>query len=423
MEVASQGRVGSQGGGEATVFDTSQFYNQMYNIQKDVMLNQEKKRKEYEQQQATWNSLLEDPGDVWQSDYEQVNKAVTEYNDFIIDMKSKGLDPETLDASLMRKMKQLESAVRKATSAAKDNETYYNQSFNILNQDKAGKYNKEYAAQWLKDYADPNKSPQDRAKMRNESNPFKLNYDIIEFVDKTIPEESIDDTGRKKVIYRDENAHKAIVLSYIQNDPLGEEVFESLKEPGETEIMFAERIAKLGQAKYKPKTDVQPAPVRATSSGKSTTKKANEYGSGVWGDLSIVVEPGANTEYFGSGYNQMAITKNNQELAPIQGIDGGSNNGYRTIPKFKPTGFYLSKGGMDVSVKGYELDDDNNYVTDDEGKPVEIWVSYNQNKAKLKSYLNGFDPLTEFNERNNPTGTTSTSTGSSKFTGVPQGGF
>jgi hypothetical protein len=85
MEVASQGRVFQGQGGEATVLDTSGFYNQMYDIQKDILAKQEKKRKEYEQQQATWNALLEDMPDVWQSDYEYVNKAVNEYNDFIIE--------------------------------------------------------------------------------------------------------------------------------------------------------------------------------------------------------------------------------------------------------------------------------------------------------------------------------------------------
>ena len=404
MEVASQGRVGSQGGGEATVFDTSAFYNQMYNIQRDVAAKQEQKKKEYEKQQATWNALLEDPGDVWQSDYEYVNKAVTEYNDFIIDLKAQGLDPETLDSSLMRKMKQLEGNIRKTTSAAKDNEAYSINSFNILNQDKAGKYNKDHAANWLKEYADPKKSPQDRAKMRIESNPFKLNYNIIDFVDKTIPEESVDDTGRKKVTYRDENAHKSIVLSYIQNDPLGEEMFESLKEPGENEIAFAERVAKLGQNKYQPKTDVQPAPQPRETKG---DEFKGGYGTGNWNDkLSMAYEKDAN--YANANKNKITITRTgtNDNLPAISVKDDQGK-----LIEFQPSSFYLRDDGK-ISVQGFKKNALN--------KLDAAWVSYDANKDVFKSQALGYDIEEEFKKLNNSTPAASTG---STYTGIPTGGF
>lgn len=382
-EIASQGRVGSQGGGEATVFDTSAFYNQMYNIQRDFAAKQEEKKKEYEQQQATWNALLEDPGDVWQSDYEYVNKAVNEYNDFIIDLKSKGLDPETLDSSLMRKMKQLEANIRKTTSAAKDNEAYSVQSFNILNQDKAGKYNKDYAANWLKEYADPKKSPQDRAKMRNESNPFKLNYDVIDFVDKTIPEESVNDTGRKKVTYRDENAHKSIVLSYIQNDPLGAEMFESLKEPGETEVAFAERIAKLGQEKYKPKTDVQPAPQPRSSDGDGDKKDKDKVV--ITGKLKVA-DPKWDQAYT---VNKLSVGKTPAIYAysnpVIDEATGAVSEESKAIMNFVPQdGFYLKPGGAITAI---------GYGTDEDSKQVKVEVDYDANKGNFdaQGYPNMFD--------------------------------
>ena len=402
-EIASQGRVGSQGGGEATVFDTSAFYNQMYNIQRDVAAKQEQKKKEYEKQQATWNALLEDPGDVWQSDYEYVNKAVTEYNDFIIDLKAQGLDPETLDSSLMRKMKQLESNIRKTTSAAKDNETYSNQSFGILNQDKAGKYNKDYAAKWLQDYADPKKSPQDRAKMRIESNPFKLNYNIIDFVDKTIPEESVDDTGRKKVTYRDENAHKSIVLSYIQNDPLGEEMFESLKEPGETEIAFAERVAKLGQNKYQPKTDVQPAPQPRNSDGDGDKKDKDKVV--ITGKLKVA-DPKWDQTYTA---NKLSVGKTPAiyaySNAVIDEATGAVSEESKAIMNFVPQdGFYLKPGGAITAI---------GYGTDEDSKQVKVEVDYDKNKGNFdaQGYPNMFDAFRGISGGGTSTSTGSTSTG------------
>lgn len=409
-EIASQGRVGSQGGGEATVFDTSAFYNQMYNIQRDVAAKQEQKKKEYEKQQATWNALLEDPGDVWQSDYEYVNKAVTEYNDFIIDLKSKGLDPETLDSSLMRKMKQLETNIRKTTSAAKDNETYSVQSFGILNQDKAGKYNKEYAAKWLQEYADPKKSPQDRAKMRNESNPFKLNYNIIDFVDKTIPEPSKDDSGRRSVTYRDENAHKSIVLSYIKNDPMGAEVFESLKEPGETEIAFAERIAKLGQEKYQPQTDVQPAPQPRETKGDDFK---GGYGTGNWNN-KLYMAYNTDPQYAPGKKNKITITRGgtNDNLPFINVLDDN-----RKLISFQPSSFLLRDDGK-ISVEGYE--------DVGKGKTKKVFVSYDQNKDTFKSQAMGYDVQEDFNQINGSgtaTQVPSSTTESATYTGVPTGGF
>ena len=410
MEVASQGRVSQgQGTGEATVLDTSQFYNQMYNIQKDIVANQEKKRKEYEQQQATWNSLLEDMPDVWQSDYEYVNKAVNEYNDFIVDLKSQGIDPDTMDSSLMRKAKDLENNIRKATSAAKDNETYYNQSFNILNQDKQSKYNKDHATQWLKDYADPNKSPQDRAKLRNESNPFKLNYDLIEFIDETIPKEEVVDSGRKKVTSRNKEAHRSLVLDYIMNDAQGKEIYDSLKKPGETVDMFAERVSQEGQNRYPKKTDVQPAPQPKDS---DKDKFKGGYGTGNWNDKLSVSSQVAPNFKSGVSANTLYVTRTgtNDNVPPIQTTDANGNN-----VNFQPISYHLRDDGA-ISVLGEVISG-----TGQDQVRTQTWMDYDANKAAFQSQLMGMDLRQEFNARNS--GTTGAAKGSSKFKGVPTGGF
>ena len=403
-EIASQGRVGEQGGGEAVVFDTSQFFQNVYSMQKDVMANQEKKRKEYEQQQATWNSLLEDPGDVWQSDYEYVNKAVNAYNDFVIDLKTQGIDPDTMDASLLKKMKSLESEIRKATSAAKDNEAYYNQSFNTLNQDKQSKYNKDYATKWLKDYADPNKSPQERAKLRNESNPFKLNYDLIEFIDETIPKEEVKDSGRKKVTSRNKDAHRSLVFDYITNDAQGQEIYESLKRPGETVDMFAERVSQEGQKRYPVKTDVQPVP---QGSSKTTV---GGYGTGNWNDklsVSSQVNPSFKP---GVAANTLYVTRTgtNDNVPPIQMSDANGNN-----VNFQPISYHLRDDGA-ISVLGDVIG------VDALNKPTktQTWMDYDANKAAFQSQLMGMDLRQEFNTRNS--GTTGAAKGSSsKSTETP----
>jgi hypothetical protein len=389
MEVASQGRVGPEGGGEATVFDTSNFYNQMYNIQKDIITERKKKQEDLKKQQETWNALLEDPGDVWQADFEYVNTAVNEYNDFIIDLRSKGIDPNNMDPSLMRKMKELEANIRRTTSAAKDNETYSNQSFNVLNQDKANKYNKEYATKWLKEYADPNKTPQERAKMRTESNPFKINYNMIEFIDNTIPKEEVVDKGRLKITSRNKEAHRGLVLDFIMNDPSGQDVFESLKKPGEDEIAFAERVATEGQKRYPAKEDRQVTPQpRQTQDGFK-----GGYGTGNWNDkLNISADNTAPTEYFSSGVNKIKVTRagTNDDLPPVSGLvdDAGF-----TMESFRPSVFFMGKDGK-VSVFGYEYDEEGN-PKDANGK----FIDYTKNKSQLESQMSGFDIEQEFAKR------------------------
>jgi len=380
MKVASQGRVTSQGGGEATVFDTSQFYNQIYNIQKDVLAQEEKKRKEYEQQQKTWNSLLEDMPDVWQSDYEYVSKAVNEYNDFIIDLKSQGIDPETMDPSLMRKARELENKIRKASSAAKDNETYYNQSFNILNQDKQSKYNKDHATQWLKDYADPNKSPQDRAKLRTESNPFKLNYDLIEFIDETIPKEEVIDTGRKKVTSRNKEAHRSLVLDYITNDAQGQEIYESLKKPGETVDMFSERVSQEGQKRYPVKTDVQPTPQGGSGSGGGGGSKKEP-------DVLITGQSKETDSKWDQSYsvNKIALGK----TKPVYVYDVNGNPVMNFVPA---DGFYLKPGGA-VAAVGYGTIEEVQLDGTKLAKQIQVEIDYDKNKGNFdaQGYPNIFD--------------------------------
>ena len=383
MEVASQGRVGPEGGGEATVFDTSGFYDQMYNIQKDIIAERKKKQEEAKRQQQTWNALLEDPGDVWQSDFEYVNKAVEEYNKFIIDdLRANGIDPNNMSPELTRKLKALEANIRRTTAAAKDNETYYNQSFNILNQDKANKYNKDHAANWLREYADPAKSPQDRAKLRTESNPFKINYNMIEFIDDTIPKEEVVDKGRLKITSRNKEAHRGLVLDFIMNDPSGQDVFESLKKPVEDEIAFAERVATEGQKRYPAKEDRQVTPT--SSDNKRDDKFEGGYGTGNWnGKLSMAYQKDPN--FANVSTNKISITRTGtNDNLPFISVKDDSG----ILIDFQPSSFYLRSDGK-ISVEGFKKNID--------GDPEPAWVSYDLNKDMFKSQALGYDVEEEFN--------------------------
>jgi len=355
-------------------------------------------KKEIEQQNATWNALLDDMPDVWQSDYEYVNKALNEYNDYIIDLKTQGLDPEALDPMIMKKIKELQNKVAKETSRAKDNETYSNQSFQLLNNDKTNKYNKDHAAQWLKEYGDPTKTPEQRAKMRIESNPFKLNYNLIEFIDDTIPKEEVVDTGRLKTTSRNKDAHKAIVLDYITSDPLGKDMYDSLKKPNEDEVAFAERVAEEGQKRYPVKQDKQVAPTGGGGSG-----SGGGGGSKKEPDVLITGQSKETDSQWDQSYsvNKIALGK----TKPVYVYDDNGNPVMNFVPA---DGFYLKPGGS-VAAKGYGTIEEVQLDGTKLAKQIAITVDYDKNKGNFdaQGYPNIFDEFRTRTQGGASSGTTS----------------
>jgi hypothetical protein len=377
MAVPSAARVNDKYTGDATIIDNTAFYNTMYNIQKDIVTQKKAKELELKKQNQAWDTLLEDMPDVWQADSEYVNKSLNEYNDFIIDLKSKGLDPNDLDVTTMKKMRELENNVAKAASYAKDNETYYNQTFAELNRDREGKYNKQHATEWFKTYADPKLSPQERYKLRNEGNPFKINHSLIDLIDKTIPKPGVTDTGKKKVTSRDATEHKAVVLDYIMNDPVGKEKYESLKKDGEDEIAFAERIAKEGQSRYPIIEDLQTGSTKKTGTGSTAAKDKKP---------SIKVSTkDADTKYDQNlGINK--ILYENTKPVYVKDVDG------KTVDNFEPS------GGFKISPDGnvYAIGTGKN----DDGTQVEITVNYGQNKEQF-DVVGYTDVFQDFYNKNN----------------------
>jgi hypothetical protein len=225
---------------------------------------------------------------------------------------------------------------------------------------------------------------------------------LIEFIDETIPEETVVDKGREKITSRNKEAHRSLVLDYITNDEMGQDMYESLKRPNETELQFAERISVEGQKRYPPKQDRQPAPTGGGSKDKD--KNPIGYGTGNWNDkLSVSSQVHPNFKP-GVTANTLYVTRTgtNDNVPPIQMADATG----KTV-NFQPISYHLRDDG-NISVLGdvIGVDADNNQTR------TQTWMDYDSNKAAFQSQLMGMDLRQEFNARNNATA--GTSTGGSK---------
>jgi len=377
MAVPSEARVASGAPGEATVIDTSAFYNQMYTMQKDIIAEQKKQEEEKKRQNATWNAYMADMPDVWQADYEHVNKALNEYNDYVIDLRSKGIDPNDMDPQVTRKMRELENKVARTASLAKDNEAYSNDIYKLMNGDKEAKYNKDHTTEWMKRYSDPKLTPEERAKMRNEESPVKINYSMIKFVDETIPKPGVTDTGKKKVKSRNPEEHKSVVLDLIMNDPETREKYEALKKPGEDEAAFAERVAKMGQSRWPAEEDLQTGSTgtRKSSTGNGTKTKPPTI-------KVATKDPEAKYDQ-NLGINKILL----QNTKPVYVNDDEGNR----ISNFVPSGGFKIRPDGHVEAVGTGKND--------KEVEVELTVNYGNNKDQFD--VEGYpDMFMEFKNKN-----------------------
>jgi hypothetical protein len=240
--------------------------------------------------------------------------------------------------------------------------------------------------------------------MRIESNPFKLNYDINEFIDETVPEPSLLDKGRTETTYIDKNAHKAVIFDNITNTDTGKDIYESLKKNGETPDQFSERVAELGQKKYPAKTKVQPAPIGGGGSGSSGGTKKEP-------DVLITGQSKEADPQWDQSYSVNKIALGKTKPVYVSGNDG------KPVMNFVPAdGFYLKPGGA-VAAKGYGTIEEVQLDGTKLAKQIAITVDYDKNKGNFdaQGYPNIFDEFRTRTGKTSPTGKT--------FTGVPQGGF
>jgi hypothetical protein len=416
---------GNQGGradnsGSAPILDTAgDFlpYVMQINARREAERTAEatRAREAAKASEKAWASFEIDMPDVWAADSPYVEQDLVKYHDSLVEEKLKGGDPLDTYSDSGKLRKQNETQIKKRTSLAKDNEAYFTANKEAIAKDAAGKYDKKYAAEWFTKYADPKLTPEDRAKMRLDSSPYKLNYSETAFIDDTLPDPT--QAGRKKFI--DKGAHLAKMASIISS-PEGQDIFNTLKKEGEDETKFMERMAEQAQKMHPPDYGPEPQPSNPTQ--KQISESMTVYGSGNWKDkFNISAETDDGTDY-SQGLNTINISKANTNdnlpiiavlsddvyVAPKYNEDGTIARSERKekgeLINFQPVEFKQRKDGG-ISVKG---------ISDGE----EVWVNYDKNEQKFKNQLNGFDVRQEFKARNSGGG----KSGGTKYVGLDANG-
>ncbi len=229
-----------------------------------VVKAEEAKQKKLAEKQ--WQQLAIDTPDAWSLDSPFIEDDIKAYSDQLIDMKVSGLDPTDIYGEAGKKARELERSIERRAKASKENELFDKEVQGALNRDTAGKYDKAYAADWLKRYRDPKLTPEERADMRRDGSPLKPFVSIKNIALSTMPKPS--QNGRE--IYVDQADHESVVLGYLAERP---EEFEALKErEDETLGEVAKRVASVGQDLAGRRRT--PTPVgRASSTGSASTKE------------------------------------------------------------------------------------------------------------------------------------------------------
>jgi hypothetical protein len=380
---------------------------------RDIRENEKLKKQEALQKANAWNSLMEETPDVWNVDYEKVNEKANAYTQYVADLKTAGYDPFNLPAKEMRELTRLRNEVAREATAAKANKEWWDKNTFNINDDAGKTWDQGYAAKWFEKFTDPNLTPSERAKLRQQGNPYLKNVNLVDIVsniggqmdEQKITQGGYDITGKNK-----EDFKKLISIYFA--DQAGMDDYEALMSGGKykTDEDLMNDASTIFDSLYK--TDK----VKRATSGGGTKKKdenVSGYGTGNWNNkLSVSSQVLPN---FKSGVtaNTLYVTRTgtNDNVPPIQMADATG----KTV-NFQPISYHLRDDGA-ISVLGEVIGTDalNNQTR------TQTWMDYDANKSAFQSQLMGMDLREEFNARNG--GTTGTTKTGKTFTGVPTGGF
>ncbi len=394
------------GRGAAYAEDVSSTLENTNQWLKDIRENEKLKKKEAQQKANAWNSMLEENPDVWNIDFEKVREKAEVYNNYVIGLKEQGYDPYNLPPSEMKELNKLQSELVRETNAAKANKEWWDKNTFNINEDAGKTWDQGHATEWFKQYADPNLSPVERAKMRQEGNPYLKNVDLVDIVSDLTNkmEEQKLTQGGYDITQKTEEDFKNLVSIYFA-DQAGMDDYEALMGSGKykTEDDLINEAVSIFNSLYQP-SKVKRGGSGGGGSGSGGTKKEPDV---LITGQSKETDPKWDQSY---SVNKIALGK----TKPVYVYDVNGNPVMNFVPA---DGFYLKPGGA-VAAVGYGTIEEVQLDGTKLAKQIQVEIDYNKNKGNFdaQGYPNIFD---EFRTR---TSSTSSATGKT-FTGVPQGGF
>ena len=377
---------------------------------KDIRENEKLKKQEAMQKANAWNSLMEETPDVWNVDYESVNEKANAYTKYVTDLKYAGYDPFNLPSKEMRELTRLRNEVSKEATAAKANKEWWDKNTFNINEDAGKTWDQGYAAEWFKKYTDPSLTPSERAKLRQESNPYQKNVDLVDIV-ATIGKQMDDQKitkGGYDITQKSPEDFKKLISIYFA-DQGGMDDYEALMSRGK----YKNDEELLNDATTIFKSLYQPSSVKRPSSGSTTKPKEQKedkfkYGGKTWGD-NLSVSAGKNANFDPNvTYNTIVVNKDQKPLPAIEVPtgDGGA------VEHFQPVSFHMRSdkdpsGNKYISVLGNIYDEKGNVTG-------QKWLDYDAMKPYFTSQMEQFDVREQLRELNNPTSTGVGTTGTTE---------
>jgi hypothetical protein len=274
--------------------------------------------------------------------------------------------------------------------------------------------------------------------MRQEENPFKTVYSFDNTVERVKPftKDVLVEKGNRtdQISGLNEDAYRAKVRLDLQS-PAGQSDFEMWSNTAGNEDKTATdyenevvEYAK-GTVKESVKMTYDEPKVGSSGSGSGGGITFNSDGS-VTTDKVVIRPDRIDTTgvSMDSDYNVARVvrTGTQDDLPPVETY---SETG--ELIDFRPVEFVLGANGK-IGVKGIKIQRKENSdgtitfqaKTDSNGKPEEVWVDYDRNKALFEGQT-GVDMYKVFRKKAAAKGETkqNSSKGKTKFTGVPEGGF
>jgi hypothetical protein len=335
---------------------------------------------------AAWNQQLYTMPLAYEKDMQQFKTKSTEYNNWVLDKKKRGIDLDNLSTDEALEKKRMEYELAEMAATTKANKDFIEGVQAKYGEDISSgalKYNDKKYTDFMKSFESA-ATMEERAALRNTGIPLVEDYDLAELVDETIGEigESVKDTGRREETFRDPAAHAKQVKEYITKSQRGKKMFETLANLGESEDDFVKRVVDAGQVKYPRVTRVQPAPTGGGSRGGTDQNDKNKVS--ITGQNKI---PDARWDQ-GISANKLTLDKTPAIYAYSNRVindDGTAEDKSIAVLNFVPQdGFYIKPGGAVTAIGS---------GTSQDGKLVNVEVDYNYNKGNFTSagYPDMFD--------------------------------